>query len=308
MRVFGLVLAASTAGAGCLLPLSGGATPLSVVLSPQSVRATGHVDVLDAGAGAVFRFPLRGGVVASRPDSTLDVPLGFGLAVAADGTTYVSDYLHQRIVVYPAGARGHARPTQTIFLPLPPHELVVDPNGYMFVLLVSSRTGSSEIVGVAPTGQIVTTIADQNAKSLAMDPQGNLYVGDDGGFKVYANPETSPYVIRSSCVRANLVTNMAISPEGRIFLGRFPPFFSFITRAPDTIDACPVPLGLFSMFVEDSPPLYLPYIAAGDGVVFTVESTNVRLLQLDPNKGHQVPVADVRYAGFKAPAAVAVGP
>ncbi len=141
---------------------------------------------------------------------------------------------------------------------------------------------------------------------LALDPQGNLYVGYDNGYNVYATPETSPTLIRSSCLRERKspISGMTVSPAGRVFLARI----GYMTRFRDTMSSCPVPFGLYNMFVQDDPSFYLPYLAWGGGFLFSVEYYNKRLLQLDPNKAHQTPITDVRYSGFEGPYGIAVGP
>jgi hypothetical protein len=301
-----------------LLPVLALAAALAVSSAPRTAEArlvvrphagqspTLHVYVADANAGTIDRFPLIAGVLAATPDATLDVPVdSLAIAVAANGTMYVGDGADSEILVYAAGAQGNAKPLLTIPVPLPPIDVAVDANGYVFTRATGTN-GLSKVYGYAPSGSQAIEIDLTQASMLAFDPQGNLYLGYDSGYNVYATPETSPTLIRTSCLRElkSPISGMAVSSNGRVFLGRI----GYMTRFRDTMSSCPVPFGLYNMFVQDDPAFYLPHLASGGGFLFSVEFYQKRVLQLDPNKAHQTPISDVRYAGFQGPYGIAVGP
>jgi hypothetical protein len=305
MRRLSLAVPALVALVVSALPALGEAAPSAVRFHHRQLP-TLHVYIADAKAGTVDRFPLIDGVLASTPDATLDVPQdSLAIGVARNGTMYVGNGAGSEILVYAAGAQGNAQPIQTIPVPIPPIDVSVDASGYIFTRATRTN-GLSTVYGYAPSGVQVTEIDFTPASSLAFDPQGNLYLGDDDGFNVYATPETAPTLIRSACTRIGKspIGQVTVSQDGRIFMARI----GYITRARDTLSSCPFPFGLYNMFVQDDPSFYLPYLATGGGYLFSVEYYQKRLLQLDPNKANQKPISDVRYAGFQGPYGIAVGP
>jgi hypothetical protein len=305
MRSLTLAVPALAALVFAAFPASGEAAR-SAARVHRGQSPTLHVYIADSEAGTVDRFPLIDGVLASTPDATLDVPQdSLAIGVARNGTMYVGNGAGSEILVYAAGAQGNAQPIQTIPVPLPPVDVAVDANGYIFTRATGTN-GLSMVYGYTPSGMEAVVIGLQQASSLAFDPQGNLYLGDDNGFNVYATPETAPTLIRSACRRTGKspIGDVTVSQDGRIFMARI----GYMTRARDTLSSCPFPLGLYNMFVQDDPPFYLPFLASGGGFLFSIEFYQKRLLQLDPNKANQKPISDVRYSGFKGPYGIAVGP
>lgn len=263
---------------------------------------TEHVYVQDPGAAMLFRFPVVNGVIAGQPDATLTTPkYAAGVTVAHDGTIYVSDSAGQRILVYRAGAHGNERPRHVIPVPTTPYELALQDNGFLFARLTNSG-GVSEIAVVSPQYHVVNIINESAASSVALDAAGNLYDGFDTGFHVFATPDTNPTLIRSACLSAVYLT---VAPGGRMFVSRG----TTITRVEDTLSGCPIPKGRFQIRALVSPVLYLPYLAVDGAHLFTVEPSNKRVLQLDPDNGSpQTPITNIHLPAFQAPYAIAVGP
>jgi hypothetical protein len=316
LAMFGL---ASIAG----LAQSFGASPALGRIGPSRPAphklAAGHVYVLDYQnnqSSKVFRFPLSGGIVASQPDSTLFVTaVGGFFAVGLDGSLYVD--AGQQILVYAPGAHGHDPPSRTIAVGpkiLGRGALAVDANQYVYI------AAGSGVQVIAPNGQTVGSISESTTSvyGLAVDQYGNLFVqlnfaGSDtrNAWFVYATPESSPTLIRQSCVGVHRSLLLDLAVDGnQVFLARV----AHITRVPDTTNACPLAPYRYEISANVFPGMFWPMIAASGGHVFVVDrntdfTSTRRLLELSESGGqNQTPIADVHYAGFVFPGTVAVGP
>lgn len=103
----------------------------------------------------------------------------FPFAVTTDrsGAVYVGDQQYQDVTVF---SQGHGQPIFRCGVGTTPMGLAVDRQGDLFVSLGSSvieYVGGPFAAGCAPTALPPTFL---NARGLAVDPQGNLLVADNG--------------------------------------------------------------------------------------------------------------------------------
>src|SRR5579862_882799 len=114
-----------TVAAICFAALTGcGGTalqqPVSSGQSSERVRAHDansvlHLYVSDAGARAILRFPLRGGVPDAAPDAVIS---GFsrphGIAIGPDGKLYAVDKGAQKVLIFAPSPNSNSKPIRTI--------------------------------------------------------------------------------------------------------------------------------------------------------------------------------------------------
>jgi uncharacterized repeat protein (TIGR03803 family) len=321
--LFGTTQFGGSAGYGTVFALGSGPARATQPVHKSRAVATrktsapaseGHVYVLRDTPGAregtdhgvLFRFPIVGGVVSSLPDSILTtgpyIPFAYpcGAAVAGDGRQYVSAGT-QFIDVFAPGAHGNDPPIQ---------QLTVGGGAHFACLLAISKRGylfaQANFYGVnvfAPDGHFIRSIKRFVGIELAVDPQGNVYDGDGTTIDVFATPVRFPKLVRSLCVStAGSAGDLAVSERGDLFISRK----HSITRVPDTTTLCPLPPAQFTIYVPSRPGLQPTSLAVAHDHLFVIAG-RTELLQLDPNKRGQEPIADIHFPHDLA-TTVAVGP
>ncbi len=287
---------------------SGPTTTTGRPVAQLRAKVSAHVYVLDSLAGHVSRFPIVDGLVQSQPDASLNVPTGSsGFALDAEGKQYVSYTAGQRINVYARGAKNADPPERfiTIDSSCEPAESAVDGRHYIFVVMLCSH-GPTGVTVISPRGK-VSEISTAFVSSIALDPQGSLYVETTTDLvhpviDVYTTPETHPKLARSPCFKRADVgfAGIAVSTQNTLFVGGN----HEIDVIKDTDNSCPV--SGHRLISTVNPQLSHPTLAISGDQVFALERSAQVLLQLDAREDRQTPVATVPVAGN--PVAVAVGP
>lgn len=172
------------------------------------------------------RYPVyQSGWIGGNPDCVFQSSNG-SVAVAGDGTTLFGNYAARGpVFVYPPGWSNFAKPTRSFGDYSTILGLAVDPKGYEYVSGLSLSNKARIDVYRPNASGLEPPIASIAAPSgaaffgLALDPAGDLYTSLNlqgnarGTVQIYANPITTPTLVRQFWDKALLVPN-GISIEG----------------------------------------------------------------------------------------------
>lgn len=164
--------------------------------------------VSDAGALAVFRYPLVAGLPVASPHGTLHTPYAPGsIATRWDGVLYVADPAGHAVDVYGPGAEGRVAPVRVLMLHRPPLSLALDADGFLYV--GGAELGTVEIFApdasgpAKPVGEVqLTFFSGTDAVAVNVDAGGRLFVGqpvpsNPAVVYEFANPRTAPTFLRA---------------------------------------------------------------------------------------------------------------
>jgi sugar lactone lactonase YvrE len=199
---------------------AGSGTPVAVgagFTAPTGVAVDGNGDVFVADSGNIFEIPY----LSTAAPAQLASGLGSNLSLAADGlgNLYVADPSNARVVkLWNLGATQSGLLGQTeAFLTsgfTTPSAVAVDSSNNLYVV------DGANLIEVSPSGTSTLLTSLSNAKGLAVDASGAVYIASTGGTSRI--PSASGTLNPSSAtVIASTVTNpagVAIDRLGNVYL------------------------------------------------------------------------------------------
>jgi serine/threonine-protein kinase len=189
------------------------------------VDAAGNVYVADDGSTAMGS---KGRVQKRTPaGAQTELPIiGLGqdprLAVASDGTVYVADHSHNRVLKLPPGAKS---PSEMPFTGLKsPVYVAVDSAGNVYVSEVADEQGSSSprvlMLAAGSTTQSVLPITAEKQGAIAADSSGSVYLVGAHGITVLAkgSQQTTQILISGGPGGDPEISAIAVDTHGNIYL------------------------------------------------------------------------------------------
>jgi hypothetical protein len=302
-------------GASHSVPSSNNASDFSKNAVPKLFRA---VYVHDLEARAVFRYPLINGKMTARPDSAL---YGFaknsvGMAIAADGTIYAGS-APDHVLVFAAGARGHAKPIRELRV-TNVRSLYVDRQGYLYVSSGTLRPTGIFIYAPNARGhdKPVQIIRSGSNAVVIDDSSGYLYSSDDNGVvSIYSSPTVDPTLVGQICGPKRAAMSVAVMTL-HVLTAVYSVLnqHSFVASFPKVPDGCPS--AAFGK-IDAKPHLRLPTGIVVDGEELFVVDFNFpthnqlpgAIVQLNAHHFvRQVPENVVAGPPLRIPDALALGP
>jgi serine/threonine-protein kinase len=209
---------------GAQQAVSVGFTGLEFAVS-GGVDAAGNVYVADDGSTA----PGSKGRVQKRTPAGAQTELpisGLGqdprLAVAPDGTVYVADHTHNRVLKLSPGAKS---PSELPFTGLnSPGCVAVDSAGNVYVSEVAYEQGSGNprvlMLAAGSTTQSVLPITADKQGAIAADSSGTVYLVGSHGITVLAKGSQQPTQIQISGGPGGdpEISGIAVDTQGNIYL------------------------------------------------------------------------------------------
>jgi sugar lactone lactonase YvrE len=179
-----------------------------------AVDRAGNVFIADSGANAVYELvggsgtPVSVGTGLSKPD---------GVAVDLGGNLYIADTGNARVVEIPANGTALST-TQTVIAAnlTPPLAISTGPLGSLYIAQ-AARLARYAVRGIPPATQTaVLSTAFIQPRSLAVDPTGDVFLGDatTGEIVEFANYTGTQTVIASGLTTP---TGLATDPAGDLF-------------------------------------------------------------------------------------------
>lgn len=177
-------------------------SPFDSLQKPFAVDydAQGRILVTDPGAGALFRFDLKGrrlDVFGTSGSLRLKSPLGLG--IGPDGTIYIADVGIRKVVAFDAegkvkGAYGRAGELDN------PADAAVSPDGKK--LFVADSKLHRVVIFEIPSGKLLSSFGGRGEKegefafptSLAFDKRGSLFVVDQINTRVQVFTQDGEFV------------------------------------------------------------------------------------------------------------------
>jgi DNA-binding beta-propeller fold protein YncE len=333
--VFALCFAALTGCGGSSLqqPVSSGQS--SERARAQTANSVVHLYVSDAGARAILRFVLRGGVPDATPDAVIS---GFsrphGIAIGADGKLYAVDKGAQKVLIFAPSPNSNSKPIRTIAIGQSGGigTVGVDPAGNTYVAYLKVCTtegftcGFTDVYspygsgskylktlnfGGNPGGAVIRSMSFDSSGRLveATGRQGPDVYSDalDGGtpYPIFCGAESDSGNVWGAKTNELIETDLGNPYAPQIVV--IPDF----TTNPDT--HCPA----FYTITSSTIPLKNPVAIASNGTyVYVTDGTSDTLhsgvvLVFDPTvSGSQKPVAALHGARSKLrfPVGIAIGP
>jgi serine/threonine-protein kinase len=189
------------------------------------VDGAGNVYVADDGSTAPQS---KGRVLKRTPDGAQsELPFaGLGqdprLAVAPDGTVYVADHGHNRVLKLPPGAKI---PSELPFTGLKsPGCVAVDSAGNVYVSEVAYEQGGSNprvlMLAAGSATQSVLPISADKQGAIAVDSAGSVYLVGSHGITVLAkgSQQTTQIQISGGPGGDPEISGIAVDTHGNIFL------------------------------------------------------------------------------------------
>ena len=204
--------------------VSVGFTGLEFAVS-GGVDAAGNVYVADDGS----TVPGSTGRVQKRTPAGAQTELPFTslgqdprLAVAPDGTVYVADHSHNRVLKLPPGAKS---PSELPFTGLKsPVYVAVDSAGNVYVSEVADEQGSGNprvlMLAAGSTTQSVLPITADKQGAIAADSSGNVYLVGAHGITVLAtgSQQTTQIQLSGGPGGDPEISGIAVDSHGNIYL------------------------------------------------------------------------------------------
>lgn len=292
--------------------------PASGERGPRALAVPRHAYVGDIGANAVFRYPIIKGKLAAQPDSAVTGVDYQVSVVGIDGTVYVNRRTRGgQVAAYAPGATGNAKPTRILEAPVGSvvnGAMAVDSSSYLYVpLFHANHTQDIAVYAPGASGRAhpVAVVSHNAGAAMAVDQGGNLYVSYDG-VQVYANPRTSPTLVRSICFRYATASfgGMALTQKADYILKQTSAGVRSVAAFSQNANGCPAPIHpvirvnqsliLESTAIEDRGL----YITGYDGAL-----SKPAIFQFDATRfGDQSPVNTVSGPPLQQPREIYFGP
>jgi DNA-binding beta-propeller fold protein YncE len=318
-----LVLPSCSGGGGGALPSNSAAgTPVMTV--PSALQPIGSdaqppkaLYVSDGYGKSVFRFVRNAdGSLIAPAGSSLVLPYHPGpIAMATNGTLFVTDQDHGSLDVYAKGATGYQQPKRTLLLPFIPSCTAVDRRGYEYVGGYSNGYVAVYSPGAHGTASTIQRIAlpdgHPTINGVAVDAAGNLYVSDSNEVSEFATPTSNPTLMRAiiGSGEQNSPTGMAPNSQtGELYVANAGDN-NVLAYSPTANGTSPPDRTISSK----NPPLVIPVAVANRGnVLYATSGTNLKgpasVFVLSATHGSQVPKQVVTGSYLAAPVGLALGP
>jgi sugar lactone lactonase YvrE len=283
--------------------------------------------VADAGAMAVFRYPLLpGGLPQAKPASELDLEFPpASIAFSPSGALYVSATKRGRVNVYAPLAQGHTQPIRVLETGGTPLGIATDPQGYVYVggvqpicVEIFSPTAHGH---AKPVGSVCFSGRRARIQSIAVDFGGRLFAlsqayPEGTNIGEFADPKGSPQLVRViQPVTPGIPFGIAVDSNHELYV----PAFNYWTYKAtvsefDPTTCCqgqPYVVPYVDRIMAPVASPFAPTAVTIDGRHAFVSSVGSgvapTVFVFDIFDGEQVPLAELSGAPLSDPIAVAVG-